>query len=64
MAAGLGGSILGDVAGAAIVGVGHGLNIVLGPLSVLVHGVRLNVLEFSSHANISWSGFAYEPLRE
>lgn len=43
---------------------GHGLNIILGPLSVLVHGVRLNVLEFCSHSNISWSGFSYKPLTE
>lgn len=43
---------------------GHGINIILGPMSVLVHGVRLNVLEFSGHANLSWSGTAYKPLRE
>lgn len=41
---------------------GHGLNIILGPMSVLVHGVRLNVLEFSGHANVTWSGFEYKPL--
>ncbi len=64
MAAGLGSGPAGVIFGALIAGIGHGLNIVLGPMSVLVHGVRLNVLEFSSHANISWSGFAYEPLRE
>jgi V/A-type H+-transporting ATPase subunit I len=43
---------------------GHGLNIILGPMSVLVHGVRLNVLEFSGHANVTWSGFQYKPLKE
>jgi len=43
--------------------VGHALNIVLGPISVLVHGVRLNVLEFSGHANITWSGVVYKPLK-
>ncbi|HQJ16255.1 MAG TPA: hypothetical protein PLJ26_07195 [Candidatus Omnitrophota bacterium] len=64
MAAGLGSGPAGIIFGALIAGIGHSLNIVLGPMSVLVHGVRLNVLEFSSHANISWSGFAYEPLRE
>ncbi|MDO8489675.1 MAG: hypothetical protein Q7S42_06195 [Candidatus Omnitrophota bacterium] len=47
-----------------VVILGHVLCLVLGPLSVLVHGIRLNVLEFSSHANISWSGTAYKPLRE
>lgn len=42
---------------------GHTINIVLGPISVLVHGIRLNVLEFSGHANISWSGIAYKPFK-
>lgn len=43
---------------------GHTLNIVLGPMSVLVHGVRLNVLEFCNHVDIKWSGFSYRPLKE
>lgn len=64
MAAGLGGGFMAVVAGIFIAAVGHGLNIVLGPMSVLVHGVRLNVLEFSGHANISWSGYSYDPLKE
>jgi V/A-type H+-transporting ATPase subunit I len=33
-------------------------------MSVLVHGIRLNVLEFSSHAGLTWSGVAYKPLKE
>jgi V/A-type H+-transporting ATPase subunit I len=33
-------------------------------MSVLVHGIRLNVLEFSGHANVTWSGVAYKPLKE
>jgi len=48
----------------AILLLGHGLNIVLGPMSVIVHGVRLNVLEFCNHADIKWSGFSYRPLKE
>jgi V/A-type H+-transporting ATPase subunit I len=44
--------------------VGHALNFVLGPVGVLVHGVRLNVLEFSSHIGVSWSGVEYKPLKE
>jgi V/A-type H+-transporting ATPase subunit I len=43
---------------------GHGLNIVLNVLSVLVHGVRLNTLEFSSHVGLSWAGTAYKPFSE
>ncbi|MFH1360999.1 MAG: hypothetical protein ABIJ41_08245 [Candidatus Omnitrophota bacterium] len=42
---------------------GHLLNIVLGLMAVLVHGVRLNVLEFSSHLKMEWTGFKYDPLR-
>jgi V/A-type H+/Na+-transporting ATPase subunit I len=47
-----------------VVFLGHTINILLGPMSVLVHGIRLNVLEFSSHAGLSWSGVAYKPLKE
>lgn len=43
--------------------VGHSLNYILCALSVLVHGVRLNVLEFSGHLDIEWAGFAFEPFR-
>lgn len=43
---------------------GHGLNIILNVLSVIVHGVRLNTLEFSSHLGMAWSGFKYEPFSE
>ena len=41
---------------------GHGLNVVLNVLSVLVHGVRLNTLEFSGHLGLTWSGFMYKPF--
>ena len=41
---------------------GHVFNMVLNVLSVLVHGVRLNTLEFSSHIGLTWSGFAYKPF--
>ncbi|MBP3710667.1 MAG: ATPase [Treponema sp.] len=43
---------------------GHGLNIILNVLSVIVHGVRLNTLEFSNHLGMEWSGYKYEPFRE
>ncbi|MFA5199603.1 MAG: hypothetical protein WC442_01655 [Candidatus Omnitrophota bacterium] len=56
------GDILTLLAAALVVVLGHALNIILGPMSVLVHGVRLNVLEFSGHANVTWSGFAYKPF--
>jgi V/A-type H+-transporting ATPase subunit I len=41
---------------------GHGLNLVLNVLSVLVHGVRLNTLEFSGHVGLTWAGIAYRPF--
>lgn len=42
--------------------VGHSLNLVLCALSVLVHGVRLNALEFSMHMGLEWSGSPYRPF--
>jgi len=64
LASGFGTGIMALVAGTMILIIGHALNIILGPMSVLVHGVRLNVLEFSGHANVTWSGVAFEPLEE
>ena len=64
LASGFGNGVVALVAGVVILVTGHGLNIVLGPMSVLVHGVRLNVLEFSGHANVTWSGATFEPLKE
>ena len=43
---------------------GHGLNMILNVLSVIVHGVRLNTLEFSNHLGMSWSGFSYKPFSD
>jgi len=58
------GSVFAGIATALILVLGHALNILLGPMSVLVHGVRLNVLEFCGHADVKWSGFEYRPLKE
>lgn len=43
---------------------GHGLNMILNVLSVIVHGIRLNTLEFSSHLGMSWSGHKFQPFKE
>lgn len=43
---------------------GHGLNMILNVLSVIVHGIRLNTLEFSSHLNMSWSGHKFKPFNK
>jgi V/A-type H+-transporting ATPase subunit I len=64
LASGLGNGVVALVGGVVIILIGHSLNIILGLMSVLVHGVRLNVLEFSGHANVTWSGVAFEPLKE
>lgn len=43
---------------------GHGLNMALNVLSVVVHAVRLNSMEFSGHAGLAWSGIKYKPFAE
>ncbi len=51
--------------GAALILLGaHSLNIALGLMSVLVHGLRLNMLEFSGHLGIQWSGYGYKPFKK
>lgn len=47
------------VVAVAILLVGHALNLAMAALSVLVHAVRLNTLEFSNHKGISWAGYAF-----
>lgn len=51
-------------AAALILLIGHGLNIVMGLLSVVVHGIRLNMLEFSGQLGMEWTGYEYEPFQE
>jgi V/A-type H+-transporting ATPase subunit I len=62
MAAGFGDGVGATVGAALVLFLGHALNLVLSAMGVLVHGVRLNALEFSSHIGLSWSGFAYNPF--
>ena len=52
------------IAGIVVVIIGHALNLVMGFLSVVVHGVRLNVLEFSGQVGLEWTGIPYEPFKE
>ncbi len=47
---------------ALILFAGHALNILLCAMGVLVHGVRLNTLEFAAHLGTQWSGVAYRPF--
>jgi V/A-type H+-transporting ATPase subunit I len=46
-----------------VIAFGHLLNIALAFMGVLVHGIRLNTLEFSNHMELTWSGRAYQPLK-
>jgi V/A-type H+-transporting ATPase subunit I len=57
-------NIFASLAAALVLFIGHTINLALGMLSVLVHGVRLNMLEFSGHMNIEWSGRPYKPFKE
>ena len=50
------------VGGAAVIVLAHLLNIALGTIAVFAHGVRLNMLEFSSNAGVQWTGYAYAPF--
>lgn len=50
--------------GLLVIILGHVLNIVMGLLSVIVHGVRLNLLEFSGQLGIEWSGYEYDPFKK
>ena len=52
------------VAMVAILVVGHALNLAMAGLSILVHAVRLNTLEFSNHKGVSWSGYAFNPFKK
>ena len=52
-----------SVAMVAILVVGHALNLAMAGLSILVHAVRLNTLEFSNHKGVSWSGYEYRPFK-
>jgi V/A-type H+/Na+-transporting ATPase subunit I len=64
MAAGFGTHIGGLIAAGLILLLGHALNLSMGALSVVVHGVRLNMLEFSGHLGMEWSGRPYKPFKE
>ena len=52
------------ILGVVVVLIGHALNIIMCFLSVVVHGVRLNVLEFSGQVGLEWTGIPYEPFRK
>ncbi len=55
--------IIGLIA-ALILFAGHALNIILAGMGILVHGIRLNTLEFSGHIGVEWKGHEYAPFNE
>ena len=57
-------SILLFVAGIIVIGLGHALNLAMGLLSVMVHGVRLNMLEFGMHLGMEWTGRKFTPFQK
>ncbi|MBR3124407.1 MAG: hypothetical protein IKF42_03125 [Mogibacterium sp.] len=62
IAAGMHGPLI--ILGVVVVLIGHALNIIMCFLSVVVHGVRLNVLEFSGQVGLEWTGLPYEPFKK
>ena len=54
---------LGIIIGAVILFVAHAFNMVLALLSIIVHGVRLNTLEFGGRVGLEWSGYRYAPFK-
>jgi V/A-type H+-transporting ATPase subunit I len=63
----VGGGVDGVVAGvmaALVLFLGHTLNIVMAAMGVLVHGIRLNTLEFSGHLGMQWTGLPYRPFKK
>ena len=58
------GTVVAALGSGLILVVGHSLNIALAAMAVIVHGVRLNMLEFSGHVGNTWSGYKYEPFGE
>ena len=57
-----GGSVWAIPVAVLIVVFAHSLNIILGLIAIFAHGVRLNMLEFSSNAGVQWSGYPYAPF--
>jgi len=64
MASGFGDSVGGIIGAVLVLALGHGLNIVMALLSIIVHGVRLNMLEYSGHLSMEWAGFEYSPYKK
>jgi V/A-type H+-transporting ATPase subunit I len=51
-------------AGSLVLILGHLINIGLVLIAIFAHGVRLNLLEFSSNAGVQWTGYPYRPFAD
>lgn len=60
--ANLAGAELGIIAQIIILFLGHSLNLALCCIAIFAHGVRLNMLEFSTNLGLTWSGRPFRPL--
>jgi V/A-type H+-transporting ATPase subunit I len=58
------GSFLSGLCASLILFVAHAGNIALSAMGVMVHGIRLNTLEFSGHIGVQWAGRKYSPFRK
>lgn len=62
MGVGMANGFLGVIVAVIVIVLGHALNLALCGLGVLVHGVRLNTLEFSGHLDMVWAGVPFRPF--
>ncbi len=56
-------TIASGIGAVLILVLGHALNMTLAAMAVLVHGVRLNMLEYAGHASVEFSGSEYNPFK-
>ncbi len=56
--------IVGMILAAIVLFLAHTFNMAMSLLSVIVHGVRLNMLEFGGKVGMEWSGHAYNPFKK
>jgi len=55
-------TVVSGVGAVLVLILGHGLNMILAAMAVLVHGVRLNMLEYAGHAEVEFAGNEYKPF--
>ncbi|MDX9800365.1 MAG: V-type ATP synthase subunit I [Spirochaetia bacterium] len=56
--------VVGMILAAVVLFLAHTFNMAMSLLSVIVHGVRLNLLEFGGKVGMEWSGHNYNPFKK